>query len=152
MSQCGGTGLTSYRPYRRVRYRYRCCTNTCISSGTDVRTGTGGDGCRTDLTDVPGTGIDVAPNLFKDPVPILISSRSYRGVRYRYRCCAEVAEVSGAGIDAVPNTPLEYSTRRFLAEVCRLCLNMSKKRCESVRLKWLFTALCIDEGQTQRPS
>ena len=73
MSQCGGTGLMSYRSYRsvrylyeslyrtyqRVRYRYLCCTDTGTTSGTDVHTGTS------------GTGIDV-PNLTKCPIPVLI--------------------------------------------------------------------------------
>ena len=81
----------SYRTYRSVRYRYWC---------------------RTELTDVSGTGIDV-PKLPKCPVPIWksvpvpavpvsISYRSYRSVRYRYWRRTELTEVSGTGIDVIP--------------------------------------------------
>ena len=52
-----------------------------------------------------GTGIDVLPNLPNCPVPILMSYRTYRSVRYRYWCHAELTGVSGAGIDVVPNLP-----------------------------------------------
>ena len=62
--------------YRYSRYRY---------------------GCRTELTEVSGTGIDV-PNLPKCPVPVLMLYRNYRSVRYRYDC-------TGTGIDAEPNLP-----------------------------------------------
>ena len=34
-------------------------------------------------TEVSGTGIDVVPNLPNCPVPVLMSYRSYRSVRYR---------------------------------------------------------------------
>ena len=49
--------------YRYSRYRY---------------------GCRTELIEVSGTGIDVVPNLPKCPVPVLMLYRPYRSVRYRY--------------------------------------------------------------------
>ena len=49
--------------YRYSRYRY---------------------GCRTELTEVSGTGIDVAPNLPKGPVPVLMLYRNYQSVLYRY--------------------------------------------------------------------
>ena len=49
--------------YRYSRYRY---------------------GCRTELTEVSGTGIDVVPNLPKLPVPVLMSSRTYQSSRCRY--------------------------------------------------------------------
>ena len=72
-------------------------------------------GCRTELTEVSGTGIDVVPNLPKCSVPVLELYRTYRSVRqryesmYRYRRywyrCAELTEVFGTGIDAVPNVP-----------------------------------------------
>ena len=85
----------SYRSYRRVRYRYWR---------------------RTEVTEVPGTGIDAVPNLTKCPVPVWksvpvpavpvsISYRSYRNVRYRYWRRTEVTEVSGTGIDVVPSLP-----------------------------------------------
>ena len=81
--------------YRYFRYRY---------------------GCRTEVTELPGIGIDVVPNLPKCPVPVLILYRNYRSVRYRYKilyryrryrypCRTELTEVSGTGIDAVPNLP-----------------------------------------------
>ena len=50
--------------------------------------------------------MDVVSNLLpKCPVPVLMSYRTYRSVRYRYGCCAEHTEVSGTGIDVVPNLP-----------------------------------------------
>ena len=97
-SQCGGTGLMSYRSYRpvryrvtfyrtfqSVRYRYPCCADTGTNSSTDVHTGTG------------GTGIDFVPNLPKCPVPVLMSYRTYQRVRYRYCCRTELTEVSDTG-------------------------------------------------------
>ena len=52
-------------------------------------------GCRTELTEVSGTGmkvctgsggigIYVVPNLPKCPVPVLMSYHTYRSARYRY--------------------------------------------------------------------
>ena len=35
----------------------------------------------------------------------LMSYRTYQRVRYRYWCCIELNEVSGTGIDVVPNSP-----------------------------------------------
>ena len=94
--------------YRHSRYRYRC---------------------RTELTEVFGTAIDVVPNLPKCPVPVLMLYRNYRSVRYpyeslyrvpvpvsmsyrtyrsvwyRYWCRTELTEVSGTGINVVPNLP-----------------------------------------------
>ena len=60
----------SYRTYRSVRYRYWC---------------------RTELTEVSGTGIDVVPKLPKYPVPVwksvpvpvLTPYRTYRSIWYR---------------------------------------------------------------------
>ena len=86
--------------------------------------------CHTELTEVSGTGIDVVPNLPKCPVPVLMLYRTYRSVRYRYESLyryrryrypyrAELTEVSGTGIDVVPNLPkcpvpvlLSYRTYR----------------------------------------
>ena len=72
-------------------------------------------GCRTELTQVSGTGIDVVPNILKCPVPVLMY-RNYRSVwyryeslyryrRYRYPYRTELTEVSGAGVDVVPKLP-----------------------------------------------
>ena len=58
----------------------------CVRYGTGIL-GTYRYGCRTELTDVSGTGIDVVPNLPKCPVPVLMNY-----------------EVSSTGID-VPNIP-----------------------------------------------
>ena len=44
------------------------------------------------------------PNSPKCPVPVLMY-QIYRSVRYRYGCCNELTEVSGTGIDVVPNLP-----------------------------------------------
>ena len=52
------------RAGRTIQLRYRC-------------------GCRTELNEVSGTGIDVVPNLPKYPVLVLMYS-NYRSVRYRY--------------------------------------------------------------------
>ena len=75
----------------------------CLLSRWCVRYGTG----------MPGTGMDVAPKLSKCPVPVLISYRSYRSVRYRYWWRTQLTEVSGTGntggiyrrYDSVPNIP-----------------------------------------------
>ena len=91
-------------------------------------------GCRTELAEVSGTGIDV-PRLPKCPVPVLmlhwitvalnlpkcpapvwksvpvplvpvsVSYRTYPSVRYQYPCGTELTEVSGTGIDVMPNLP-----------------------------------------------
>ena len=92
--------------YRYSRYRY---------------------GCRTEVTEMSGTGIDVAPNLPKCPVPVLMLYRTYRSVRYRYEslypyrryrypCRTELTDVSGAGID-VSNLPKWYLGHTELTEV-----------------------------------
>ena len=70
----------SYHNYRSVWYRYWC---------------------RTEITEVSGTGIDVVPSLKKCPVPVLVSCWTYRSVRHRYRCRTKVNKVSGTGIDDI---------------------------------------------------
>ena len=37
------------------------------------------------------------------PVPVWMSYRAYRSVRYRCRCRTELTEVSGTGLGVVPN-------------------------------------------------
>ena len=78
-SQCGGIGLVRSQRYRDVQYRP-----------------------------------DVVPMLPKCPVPVSVlhrfryrirDIRQYRRRRYGYWCCSELTEVSGKGIDAVPNFP-----------------------------------------------
>ena len=106
------TGVMS-RNYRIAPYRYQCCTYTDTGSGTDVHTGTG------------GTGREVVPHLPKCPVPVLMSYRTYRSIRYRlnyrsiryrrkglyryrryrYPYRTELSEVSSAGFDVIPNLP-----------------------------------------------
>ena len=49
--------------------RVKIIRQTCVRSGTGT----------------PGTGMDIVPNLPKCPVPVLMSYRTYRSVRYRYR-------------------------------------------------------------------
>ena len=97
LPKCPAPVWVSYRTYRSVRYRYRCCT---------------------EHTEVSGTGIDAVPNLAKCPVPVLILYRTYRSVRYRYGSLyryrryryrypyrTELTEVCGTGIDVVPKLP-----------------------------------------------
>ena len=147
LPKCPVPVLMSYRTYRSVRYRYWCCTEITGVSGTGMKvcTGTGGTGIhvvpnlpkcpvpvlmsyrtyrsvryqywrRTEVTEVSGTGIDVLPKLSKCPVPVcksvplasvpvVMSYRTSRSVRYRYWCRTEVTEVPGTGIDVVPNLP-----------------------------------------------
>ena len=57
------------------------------------------------FTGTDGTGIHVVPNFPKFSVPVLLSYRAYRSVRYRYWCRTELTEVSGTGIDVLPNVP-----------------------------------------------
>ena len=83
----------SHRTYRSVRYRYWCRTELTDVSGTGMKvcTGTG------------GTGIPVVPNIPKWPLPLWMY-RSYPSVRYRYWCRTEHTEVTTTGMD-VPNLP-----------------------------------------------
>ena len=89
--------------------------------------------------------MDTVPNLPKCPVPVLMSYRTYRNVRYRY-WCTEINEVSGTGMKVCTGTggtgihiipklpkcpvpvlmsyrtyqsvPYRYSCRTELTEVC----------------------------------
>ena len=56
-------------------------------------------GCRYEVTEVSGTGIDAVPKLLKYPVPM----HQYR--RYRYPFRTVLTEVSGTGIDVVTTLP-----------------------------------------------
>ena len=80
LPKCSKPVLMLYRSYRSVWYRYWCCT---------------------DLSEVSGIGIDVVPSLPKclvpvwksvsvPAVPVSISYRNYRSIRYRYWCRTEV--------------------------------------------------------------
>ena len=102
--------LMPYRTYQSVWHRYWCCT---------------------ERIEVSGTGIDVVPNLPKclvpvwnfipiTAVPVSMSYRTYRSVRYRYWCRTELTEVSGTGntggiyhryasVPILPHTPLASS-------------------------------------------
>ena len=88
--------LISHWTCRSVRYRYWC---------------------RTELTEVSVTGIDLVSNIPKCRVPIFMLYRTYRSVRYRYWCRTELTEVSGTGIDVVPNLP-----KRPLPVIPAVCL------------------------------
>ena len=124
MSQCGGTGFW------------------CRTDLTDVP-GTGF--CFTELSEVLGTGIDVVPIPVPTPVPtsipvpkvpVLMSYRIYRSVRYRYWCRTEVTEVSGTGIDVVPNLPK-----------CPVPVLMSYRTYRSVRYRyWCCTEITEVSG------
>ena len=61
-----------------------------------TQTNTKIQGCVRYGTGILGTGMDV-PNLSKFPVPVLMSYRTYRSVRYWYWCHIELTEVSGTG-------------------------------------------------------
>ena len=76
-----------YRTYRSIRYRHWCCTELTKVSGT----------CRRVCTGTGGTGIHVVTNLPKCLVPVLMSYRTYRIVRYRYGSRTETAVVSSTG-------------------------------------------------------
>ena len=134
----------SYRTYRRVRYRY-CC--------------------RTELTEVSGTGTDVVPNLSKGVVPVLMLYQTYRSVRYRYLmlyrtyqsvrdwyeslyryrwyrypCRTEAAEVSGTGMDVVSKL-----------QKCPVPVLMSYRSYRSVRYReyrWYIPVVCLGTYRT----
>ena len=104
--KCPVPVLMLYRTYRSVRYRYESLYRYWRYRYP----------YRTELTEMSGTDIDVAPNLPKCPVPVLMLYRNYQGVRYRYEslyryrryrypCRTELTEVSGTGIDVVPHLP-----------------------------------------------
>ena len=96
--------------YRYSRYRY---------------------GCRTELPQVSGTGIDIVPNLPKCLVPLLMSYLTYRSVHYRYWCRTELTDVSGTGIDFVP-----------ILWMCPVPVLMSSRNYRSVRYRyWCRTQL-----------
>ena len=79
----------SYRTYRSVRYRYWCRTELTEVSGTGIDVVPNSPKCpvtywcRIKLTKLSGTGISVVPNLRKCLVPVLMSYRSYRSARHR---------------------------------------------------------------------
>ena len=63
-----------YRTYGSVRYRYESLYRYRRYRYS----------YRTEVTEVSSTGMHVVPNLPKCPVPVCISYRTYRSVRYRY--------------------------------------------------------------------
>ena len=63
LPKCPAPVWVSYRTYRSVRYRYRCCTEHTEVSGTGID-------AVPNLSSVPGTGIDVVPIIPKRPVPV----------------------------------------------------------------------------------
>ena len=95
---------------------------------------------------IPGTGMDIVPNLPNCPVPVLVSYRTYQSVRYRY-WCTEITEVSGTGmnvctgtggtgIHVVPNLPK-----------CPVPVLMSCRTYQSVRYRyWCCTELTKVSG------
>ena len=113
--------LMSYRSYRTVRYRYES-----LYGYRRYRYS-----YRTELTEVSGTGIDVVPKLPNYPVPVSMSYRSYRTVRYRlYRRYTSVR--------AIPNTPLVLGIcycSSLPAPACRPPRRASACSCSSP-LRW----------------
>ena len=114
--------LMSYRTYQSVRYRYWCCTEVTEVSGTGIDVVPNLPECLVPVLMLYRNywsiwyGIDVVPNTPRCPVPVWksgpvpavpvsISYRSYRSVRYRYWCRTEVTEVSVTGIEVVSNLP-----------------------------------------------
>ena len=63
--------------------------------------------------------------------------RTYRSVRYRYWCCTELTEVSGTGIDAVPNFPK-----------CPVPVLMSDRTYRSVWYRYWFAEVTEVSGTT----
>ena len=115
----------SYRTYQIARYRYWCRTELTEVSGTGIDmpifSGTGMKVC----TGTGGTGVHIVPKLSKCPVPVLLLYRTTRSVRYRYWCRTELTEVSDTGIiDFVPNLPK-----------CPLPVLMSYRTYRSVRYR-----------------
>ena len=80
-----------------------------------------------------GTGIDV-PNLPKCPVPELMLYRTYRSVRYRNWCCTELTEVSGTGIDAIPDWRKSLVPVRKSVPVPAVPVSISYRTYQSVRI------------------
>ena len=90
------TGIQSYRTQQSVRHWYRVCA---------------------EVTNVSGTGTELVPNLPIYRLPVSNLHRTYRSVGYSYRHCTqhtevpgtgigkknELTQVSGTGIEAVPN-------------------------------------------------
>ena len=113
------------RPCRYRRYRYPC---------------------RTEVTELSGTGIDVVPKLPKRPVPVLMLYRTYRSVRYRCWCCTELTEMSGIGMDVVPNlSKCPVPVRKSLA-VPAVPVLMSYRTYRSVRHRYWCTAVAEVSG------
>ena len=75
LPKCPVSVLMVYRSYRSVRHRYPCRTELTEVSGTGING-------RTEVTEVSGTGIDVVPNLPKCPVPVIPAV--YTGSMPRY--------------------------------------------------------------------
>ena len=99
-----------YRTYGSVRYRYESLYRYRRYRYS----------YRTELADMSGTGIDV-PNFLKCLVPVLMSCRIHRWVRYRY-LCTEVTEASGTGVDVVQNLPSVPCTDIYVVPNLPKCL------------------------------
>ena len=119
LPKCSVRVSMSYWTYRSVRYRYWYCTEITEAPGTGMKVCTG----------TSGTGIDIVPNLPKCAVPVSISYRTCRSVRYWYWCRTEFTQASGTGIDVVPNFPKcpvpvipAVCLGTYLAELTLLCL------------------------------
>ena len=123
-----------------------CCTKLIEVSGTGMKgcAGTGGTGihvvlnltkwywCCTELTEVSGTGINAVPSLPKYPVPVLMSYRTYRSVRYRYywRYVPAVCLGTYRAEDTIGilTGDIDYQTVIFNINVWHRCLTYSIAR------------------------
>ena len=81
-------------------------------------------------TRILGTGWDVVPSSPKFPVPVFMSYRTHRSVRYRYWCCTENTQVFGTGmkvctgihvVSNLPKCPVRVlmSYRKYPCVWCR---------------------------------
>ena len=87
LPECRILVLKSYRTPRSVEYRYRVRAEPyrSVRYGSEAVPNHFGRVKKSQytLTEVSGTGIEVIPNLLKCWVPVLMSYRTYRSVRYR---------------------------------------------------------------------
>ena len=85
LRKCPVPLLMLYRYYRSVRYRYERLYRYRRYRYSD----------RTEVAEVPATGIEVVSKLPKYPLPVLMSYRTHRRVRCAYLCRTEHTDVSG---------------------------------------------------------
>ena len=88
---------------------FGCRTELTEVSGTGMKacTSTGGTGhpYRIEVTEVSGSIMYVVPNFQNCPVLALMSYRRQRSVQYRYGCREELSEPSVTAINVIPCSP-----------------------------------------------